>query len=211
MSAEAEPLPPEDFRALLDPQLPRWNRTLPGPALDRVAFFLAELDRWRRSVNLTGRLAAGELVAHTLESLLGEPYLPRDSRAVDIGTGGGFPGVPLAIARPDVDMTWLEPREKRAAFLRHVARAVPVPNARVVVGRYEELADATFDAATSRAVKIDRASEAVRFLVPGGVLILWTTESDRLREDRGSAGLRLEQSIPIPESRHRQIVVFRKG
>jgi len=124
MSAGPEPLPPEEFRKLLEFELPRWNLTAPDTTVAALARFLAELDRWRRRLNLTGRLSPSDLVSHALESVLGAPFLPDGARVVDIGTGGGFPGVPLAVWRPDLELTWLEPREKRAAFLRHVARTL---------------------------------------------------------------------------------------
>ncbi|HEY6065142.1 MAG TPA: RsmG family class I SAM-dependent methyltransferase, partial [Thermoanaerobaculia bacterium] len=90
MSGGPEALPPEDFRGLLQRELPRWNLVAADATLDRLSSFLAELDRWRARINLTGRLSARDLVSHTLESVLGERFLPRDARVVDIGTGGGF-------------------------------------------------------------------------------------------------------------------------
>jgi 16S rRNA (guanine527-N7)-methyltransferase len=212
MSGGPEPLPPEDFRGLLQRELPRWNLTAPDATLDRLSSFLAELDRWRTRINLTGRLSTPDLVSHALESILGERHLPEGARVVDIGTGGGFPGVPLAIWRPDLDVTWLEPREKRAAFLRHLARAIPVPNARVREARQEDLPAASFGYATSRAVKIDsRSVKEAPFLEPGGALLLWTTSPGRLAAELAPTGLRLEATVPIPGSRQRAIGVFRKA
>src|SRR6266567_8656703 len=137
MSSGPEPLRPEAFRDLLEKKLAAFGLELDdqNQKRSRLARFLSELDRWRRTVNLTGRLSAEELVSHTLESAFGADLLPLLASVLDIGTGGGFPGVPLAICRPDLRWIWLEPREKRAAFLRHVARAIPVENAEVVPGR----------------------------------------------------------------------------
>ena len=210
MSGGPEPLPPEEFRDLLRLELPLWNQTASEETLDRLSSFLAELDRWRRRINLTGRLSPGTLVAHALESTLGEHFLPRGARVVDIGTGGGFPGVPLALWRPDLDMTWLEPREKRAAFLRHVGRTVPVGNARVLEARREDLPARAFEYATSRALKVDSAFGNAPFLQPGGALLLWTTSMDILAAELRPAGFRLEATVPIPEARERAIGVFRK-
>jgi 16S rRNA (guanine527-N7)-methyltransferase len=212
MSGGPEALPPEEFRDLLRRQLPRWSLTAPEETLDRLSSFLVELDRWRSRINLTGRLSASDLVSHALESILGERFLRRGARVLDIGTGGGFPGVPLAIWRPDLEMTWLEPRQKRAAFLRHLARTIPVPNARVLEGRQEGLPESAFEAATCRGVRIDPADVgAARFLGPGGALVLWTTSPERLAPDLAPGGLRLEESVPIPGSRQRAIGVFRKA
>jgi 16S rRNA (guanine527-N7)-methyltransferase len=213
MSGGPEALPPEEFRSLLERQLPRWSLTPPDPAtVDRLATFLAELDRWRGRINLTGRLSPAELVSHALESVLGERFLPLRERVVDIGTGGGFPGVPLAIWRPDLEVTWLEPRGRRAAFLRHAARAIPVESARVLEARQEDLPEASFGYATSRAVRIDpKTLRKAPFLEPGGALVLWTTSPGELAPAMALEGLVLEAVLAIPGSRQRAIGVFRRA
>jgi 16S rRNA (guanine527-N7)-methyltransferase len=205
MPLAAEPLPPEGFRALLEEAVPRFRVDLNELQRDRIARFLTELDRWRRTVNLTGRLSSEELVSHALESTCGCGLLPPGSRVVDIGTGGGFPGVPLALCRPDLSVTWLEPREKRAAFLRHLTRALPVENAVVRVGRAEDLPASSFDFATSRAIRIETL-KAGRFLQPRGGLLLWTTDSTGV-----PSGFQRESTLSIPGSRHRVIALFRRA
>ena len=213
MSVGPEALPPEEFRALLERDLPGWKLEPPGTgALGSLATFLAELDRWRHRINLTGRLSPAELVSHALESVLGEQFLPPRARVVDIGTGGGFPGVPLAIWRPDLDVTWLEPRERRAAFLRHVARTLRIENARVLEARQEDLQDASFDYATSRAVRIEPgALRRAPFLEPGGAVLLWTTSPREVAPAMALEGLALEAAVAIPGSRRRSIAVFRRA
>jgi 16S rRNA (guanine527-N7)-methyltransferase len=209
MSSGPEPLRPEAFRDLLENKLADFRVDLDGQRKSRLARFLSELDVWRRTVNLTGRLSADELVSHTLESAFGANLLPLVASVVDIGTGGGFPGVPLAICRPDLRWMWLEPREKRAAFLRHVARVVPVENAEVVSGRAEELPVESSDSATSRGLKLD-GPKVAGLLRRGGSLFLWTTEEDAAKNVLLSARFRLEQTLPIPASRHRVIALFRR-
>ena len=210
MSSGLEALRPEAFRDLLEKKLAAFGLELDDQKESRLARFLSELDRWRRTVNLTGRLSAEELVSHTVESAFGANLLPLLASVVDIGTGGGFPGVPLAICRPDLRWIWLEPREKRAAFLRHVARTVPVENAGVVSGRAEELPVEGFDSATSRGLKLDGAMVA-GLLRPNGSLFLWTTKEGASENALSSAGFRLEQTLPIPATRHRVIAVFHRN
>ena len=210
MSSGPEPLRPEAFRDLLEKKLAAFGLELDDQKKSRLARFLSELDRWRRTVNLTGRLSAEELVSHTVESAFGANLLPLLASVVDIGTGGGFPGVPLAVCRPDLRWLWLEPREKRAAFLRHVARTIPVENAEVVSGRVEELPVEGFDSATSRGLKLDGAMVA-GLLRPGASLFLWTTKEGAAENAPLSACFRLEQTLPIPATRHRVIAVFHRN
>ncbi len=211
MSGADEPLPPEGFRALLEEALPRFGLSNRSPRVEPLARFLAELDRWRRTTNLTGRLAAPELVAHALESVLGERFLPPSAAVVDVGTGGGFPGVPIAIWRPDLSVTWLEPRRKRAEFLGHVCRAVPVANAEVRAGRAAGLPATAFDFATARAVPVEGGVFGdARFLRPGGGILLWTTEPAPTPSELAQAGFRLVEVLPIPDSRRRVIALYRQ-
>src|SRR5262245_44770288 len=73
-------------------------------------------------MNLVGSTARDELVVHVLDSLAAAEVLPQGARVVDLGSGAGFPGLPLAIERPDLELTLLEIREARVHFLRHVVR-----------------------------------------------------------------------------------------
>jgi 16S rRNA (guanine527-N7)-methyltransferase len=205
--APADPLPPERFEELL-------RQREPDPAIAPasavfLARYLSELDHWRRKVNLTGRLSAEELVHHATEALVPIDLLPPAASLVDIGSGAGFPGVPLAIARPDVLVTLLEPRGKRAAFLRHLVRALPLPAATVVEARIEEVGGQTFGAAATRAVgRLDRLVGEAPFLEPGGSLFLWTTEPDQ--RARELPAFELQTVLPIPGSRRRVVAAFHR-
>ena len=175
-----------------------------------MARYLAELDRWRGKINLTGALTAEELAAHTLESVLGSGLIAHGERVVDIGSGAGFPGLPLAIARPDLSVTLVEPRQKKAAFLRHCIRELALGNATVFQGRIEEVGGQTFQCATTRAVgHLPTWIGPGAFLEPGAALLAWTTEPEGL--ETGLAPLfSLESSIEIPCTTRRRIAVYRK-
>jgi len=211
MSGADAPLPPEEYRALLEEALPRFGLSSGSSRVELLSRFLSELDRWRRTTNLTGRLSATGLVAHALESVLGERFLSPSAAVVDIGTGGGFPGVPLAVWRPDLSVTWLEPRRKRAEFLKHVQSAVRLENAKVVLGRASGLPAATFDFATARAVPLTGGVFGnAQFLKRGGGVLLWTTESRVTPSELASAGFRLVEVLPVPESQRRSIALYRR-
>jgi 16S rRNA (guanine527-N7)-methyltransferase len=213
MRAAARPVPPlpaEEFARLLEVAARASSIPLSPATLAALAGYLAELDRWREKVNLAGRLSADELVVHALESLAPVSLIPQDARVVDIGSGGGFPAVPLAAARPDVSMTMVEPRGKKAAFLRHASRTLGLGKARVLEIGIENLSEGPFSVATTRALgqlagRLGQAS----FLEPGGLLLAWTTEPERLGTSL-SRCFRLEQALRLPGTERRAVAAFRR-
>src|SRR6516225_7047205 len=96
---------PEAFAELIAGRAADFRLDLSPQARGLMAAYLALLDAARRRTNLTGPLTAAELVDHALESAFGGELIPPAARVVDIGSGAGFPGLPLAIARPDIGMT----------------------------------------------------------------------------------------------------------
>jgi 16S rRNA (guanine527-N7)-methyltransferase len=213
MSSDREPDPPrspDDFRLLIEKAAPRFRVDLPASATSRLSSYLAELDSWRRRINLTGRLSAQELTAHALESVLGASLIPENATVVDVGSGAGLPGLPIAIAREAVQVTLVEPRQKRCAFLRHVVRSLGLPRVEVAEARIQDVGGQTFDVATTRAVGHFRDWLAgALFLNPSGMVLAWATETDPLEAALGP-GFRLERVVPIPASTDRKIAAFRR-
>jgi 16S rRNA (guanine(527)-N(7))-methyltransferase RsmG len=168
---------------------------------------LSELDRARRRTNLTGPLSAEALVEHALESALGERLIPHGARVIDIGSGAGFPGVPLAIVRSDLVLTALEPRRKRADFLRRVIEVIGLPNASVRQARARDLEERAFDLATLRAVgDLESVIGTASFLKEGGCILFWTTEPvSPLFPGSLFAKRRV---VGIPHSRRRVVAVY---
>jgi 16S rRNA (guanine527-N7)-methyltransferase len=207
-------VPPEDpapglpdFEGLLESRLSRFDQTLDRGKVEALARYLFELDRWRGRINLTGRLSAAGLVEHALESFLGATLIPDSAGVVDIGSGAGFPGIPIAIGRPDLHLTLVEPRAKRAAFLRHVARTLPLANVEVLEKRAEELPRAGWDVATTRAVGAAASLTGLRSLLePSGLLLAWTVGTESL----SMPGFLLEKALEIPDSEHKVIAAFRR-
>lgn len=109
------------------------------------------LKRWNQTLNLTRVEALEEAVErHYCESLFLAAHLPPGALNIaDIGSGGGFPGFPVAVLRPDCSVTLIESHQRKAVFLKESARALT--NVRVVAKRAEEV-DERFDRAISRAV-----------------------------------------------------------
>lgn len=196
------------FAGRLEQQAPDQGVRLEAGQRDRLASYLHELKSWNGSTNLVGNLSDDDLARHALESTLGTYLMPARYAILDIGSGGGFPGVPLAIAGHRV--TLLEPRERRAAFLRHVLRTIPGLDATVREGRVEDLSAAEFDAATARAVgDLGAFVGKGEFLKPAGKLLIWLTDSGEAAAALSGA-FEWAVDLTVPESRSRRIAVFRR-
>jgi 16S rRNA (guanine527-N7)-methyltransferase len=117
--------------------------------------FLRELKKWNRTYNLSALKKDSDIIIkHFIDSLLYLKALPEGPlRIADVGAGAGFPGIPIKILRPEVDMTLIEPARKKAAFQRHVIRLLGLSGIRVMEKRVEELAvdENPFDIIVSRA------------------------------------------------------------
>ncbi len=114
---------------------------------------LDELERWNRKFNLTAVRDRREMLTlHILDSLAVRPWLAGDS-ILDIGTGAGFPGLPLAIAEPDRRFVLLDGNNKKIQFVRHAALTLGLGNVEGVKARAEDYAPGErFDTVTARAV-----------------------------------------------------------
>lgn len=196
--------------ARLKARAPDYPRETADPQrLARLARFLAELARWRGATDLIGRLTEEELAAHALESALGARLLGEGDRLLDIGSGAGFPGMALAIF--GLRTTLLEPRERRAAFLKHLLRTIPGLNAEVRVARVEQLREPEFDAASARAVgNLGGLIGEGRFLRNGGKLLVWAAGEALAARGLSAACFRPAAELPIPGSRSRRILLFEK-
>jgi 16S rRNA (guanine527-N7)-methyltransferase len=130
-------------------------------------------------MNLVGSTRPEEVAAHVSDSLAAAPWLPRGARVVDLGTGAGFPGIPILITRPDLDVVLVERREKRVHFLRQVVRvldlACEVRRCSIEDGPAPE---GRFDFVLLRAVApAARALDWARpWTRPEGEIWLWTRE-----------------------------------
>lgn|GEM_PF-732343 len=184
-----------DYRALLAP----W---VEPAALERMVRYAELLERWSQRHSLVRFSTREELVGrHLAEAAAAAPLLGAGGRLVDVGSGGGLPGVPLLVVKGGWSGLLIEPRLKRWAFLRQVIRELGLP-AEAVALRYEEVVDGTWDAVTVRALTVDGRflSWARGRLAPAGRVLVWTTDEgvDRLAD---AAGWRVLSS-PLPASRH---------
>jgi 16S rRNA (guanine527-N7)-methyltransferase len=140
-----------------------------------------------------GSTAPEALERHVADSLAAAAFLERGIRVVDLGSGAGFPGIPLAIARPDLSLTLVEIRERRVNFLRHVVRSLEL-DCEVWRVRIEDAPRLRFRVALARAVApLDQVLRlAEPWVESGGEIWVWTRESSA-----GPPGP-VAGSIPIP-------------
>ncbi len=176
--------------------LKRLRPDLTAEQLDRFDAYYALLLEWNERMNLTA-ITEQEDVArkHFVDSLAAEPYLRKGARTIDVGTGAGFPGVPLLIVRPDLKLTLLDALNKRLVFLETVCRTLGL-NAELAHLRAEDAGRdpayrERFDAALTRAVAA--LPVLIELTVPllqvGGVGIAYKGDAAReLDESRAALG-----------------------
>lgn len=116
--------------------------------LDYVALLL----KWNSTYNLTALRQEDQMLTHhVLDSLTLLPYLDGIETLIDVGSGGGMPGIPTAICRPDIQITLLDANSKKTSFLSQAVIELGLKNVKVITGRVEALEGVQFDAVTSRA------------------------------------------------------------
>ena len=126
--------------------------SLPEGAEAKLLAYLTLLDKWNRVYNLTAVRDVERMVSHhLLDSLAAVPFF-EGGAVLDVGSGGGLPGIPLAIARPDIQVTLIDSIAKKTAFLLQAKAELGLENLKVVTGRVEAFRPETpFDVITSRA------------------------------------------------------------
>lgn len=200
----------------------RLNELLQGAGLEPLdrersrcfAIYLSLILRWNARTNLTSvRDAEGILARHFIESIACAQMLPAGiAMLLDFGSGAGFPGLPIALCRPEIAVTLAESQGKKAAFLREAVRTLGIP-ASVHAGRAQALGK-KFDCVTLRAV--DRMAEAViaaaGLVRTEGWLVLMTTGT-QFGDLRAAAGAEFswEPAATLPGALDRIAVLGRKG
>ena len=146
---------------------------LPGRAKEQLLAYLALLGKWNRTYNLTAIRDPLTMVSHhLLDSLAVRPHLPAGTLA-DIGSGGGLPGIPLAIAEPERRVTVNDANQKKASFLRQVIIELRLGNADVHEGRVQAWKPSQrFACVIARGVAAlsELLADSAHLLAPGGVL-----------------------------------------
>jgi len=190
-----------DLSADLDRGLSALGLPLPDDTRRALLAYLALLARWNRTYNLSAiREPRDMLVRHIFDSLAVLPHVV-GHRLADIGTGAGLPGIPVALARPDLRILLVDSNGKKTRFLREAVRALPLADrCEVVQARAEALVDPQgFDTVTSRAFATlaDFVGATRGLLAPGG---RWLAMKGRRPDDELAAlpgDIHVEAVVPL--------------
>ena len=148
---------------------------LPAAIQTRLLDYVALLEKWNKVHNLTAVRDPQQMVSqHLLDSLAVLPVLANPKTLLDVGSGGGLPGIPLAIARTHMAVTLLDSNHKKAAFLRQAKAELGLANIDVVCERVEAWQPVKkFDAVVSRAFAdlAEFVAQAGHLVAPDGVLL----------------------------------------
>jgi 16S rRNA (guanine527-N7)-methyltransferase len=215
-----------DITAILVKGAEQLGITLTAQVMESYLLYIKELKKWNQRINLTALTSDREIaVKHFLDSLTVAPLLQRATRLLDIGTGAGFPGLPLKIFAPRIDVCLLESSQKKCSFLRHIVRELKLEGVEIVQGRAEdkkviERYAGAFDLALSRALA-DLPSSlrlALPYVKKGGRIVGMRGrqgEQERDATDWQSLGLRLiEQwrvTLPFVEEQRVLLLFQRPG
>lgn len=106
--------------------------------------YLNELKTWNEKINLTAVVNEKEIIVkHFVDSLIGTKVIDKNSKSfiLDVGSGGGFPGIPLKIVREDLSLILIEPNKRKVAFLRHILGCLQLPGITVFQGNFLKFCD----------------------------------------------------------------------
>ncbi len=197
----------EQMQQLLHP----FHRGLSAGQLLLFCKYLDVLLHWNQALNLTAISDPEEIVIrHFGESIFGSQILQfPHGRLADVGSGAGFPGLPLKIVSPDLQLTLIEPNGKKCAFMTELSRELGLEDVSIVRSRYEDsdLRPGSVDILTCRA--LGNYKQLLRWALPilnsSGSVLLWLGTEDSLRVSR-LQGWTWDLPVWIPESRHRVIL-----
>lgn len=179
-----------------------WN--LDGHELDLLESHYELMVRWNQRMSLTSIHKLEEIVErHYCESLFTAAQLPeQNARVADVGSGPGFPGIPLAIVRPDLEVALIEANQKKAVFLREATRALR--NVRVLPVRAESIRGETFDRIVARAV---RPKEVLGLMPQMGSKAALLIGDEDVKELAESKIMQWDAPIRLPWGDHRTLLM----
>ena len=185
----------EEWRALIIDGAERMHVRISDRHATQMAIHAAELLRWNRRINLRRVTDPTDMaVRHFLDSLAAVPLIPSGARVLDMGSGGGFPGVPLKLLRPECRVTLIDASRKKTHFLKHLIRTLGLNHTGALHCRAQEMAGEDeyalgFDVVVGRALTSLGSMAGLSFplLKPGGVVLVWKTAQQATQQEEGDA------------------------
>lgn len=177
------------------------------------ALYINELLEWNKKFNLTRIIDPEEIrIKHFEDSLtLLQAIKLTDQTVADVGTGAGFPGIPLKIVCPDIKLTLIEATRKKTEFLKHLVAALNLKDVEIIWGRAEELKDRQFDFVVARAVaKLPKLVEWCLPLVKqGGTFI--AMKGQNVKEELSGQEKVFNVSIPGSDLKRALVMITRQN
>lgn len=219
----ATTLSAREIRTRLARRIRRSDLQVSSELLSGLVAYVDLLARWNRKINLTS-LPLLDPTDETFDRLLVEPliaakHLPSlECSVIDIGSGGGSPGIPLKLARPGISLRMVESKTRKAAFLREAVRQLGLDRVVVETLRFEELLSQpglheAHDVATLRAVRIEARTMTTlqAFLKPGGQAFLFQSRSAESAVPQVLTMFSVEGVYPLVEAFGSQLAVLKKA
>jgi 16S rRNA (guanine527-N7)-methyltransferase len=217
----------DDILRLLKDRVQDYGIALSDHHLNLFRIYLDELWEWNAHFNLTGLSSRERVVTELfLDSLIPAPFLPKEGKMLDVGSGAGFPGLPLKIYIPRLNTTLVESNSKKVSFLRHVIRMLRLKETEVVRGRVEkwgeDMPHPGYDLITARALAGlgQIFAWCVPLLIPGGrrVSFRGSGADEDLREHQNlmkkyrlSLHRKIPYSLPGKRTKRMTVIFKRKG
>ena len=211
-----------EFRERLQRRAKKAGITVSPEVVSRVEIYYRLLATWNQKINLTS-LNLREASDESFDRLLVEPLVAArhapaaPGRMLDVGTGGGSPALPFAVAAPHLTLLMVESKTRKSVFLREAVRALDLGGAEVVTARFEELLarpdlHETHDLVTIRAVRVEtRVLLGLQaFIKPGGQLFLFRGPASTDPAEVAPPPLAWEATYPLVESLRSRLVVLSK-
>jgi len=211
-----------EFQDRLTRRARRAGVTLAGELAEKLEAYYRLLATWNTKINLTG-LRLSEISPDALDRLLIEPVVAakyvssRASRMLDVGSGGGSPAIPLALAVPRARLLMVESKTRKSVFLREAVRALDMKETDVVTARFEELLSRpdlheAHDIVTIRAVRVESRvlGTLQAFAKPGGQIFLFRGSGHSDPSESVTPPLSWKATYPLIESLRSRLVVLEK-